>query len=403
MDFSLSTEQHDLLLNVREFMNEHVLPLEDEVQAREVAGETGLGREQLLALQQQGRKRGLWGVSTPVDHGGMGLEMVMQSLVHTEYGRTFVPFEFGGKADNILFYGDDAQKEEFLRPTLEGERISCFAITEPDAGSDARAIKGTATQIEGGRWKINATKKYIGHGHDADFVIVFVRAVDISGQDQGITCFLVDRDRGWTSRLLPAMGERRIAELIFEDVEIPDAYRLGEIGQGFDLAMRWIGNGRVLIPSRVVGSAQRLIEMGVERAQSRETFGHKLADYQGIQWQLADSVIEMEEAKWVTLYAAWRGDAGLDTRFASSLAKISATTTANRVVDRILQIHGALGYTKEMPIERWYRELRYTRIYEGADEIMRRTVAHDLLKGRYVPDNLVQLAPPKSKGLVGAP
>ena len=206
MDFSLSTEQHDLLLNVREFMNEHVLPLEEEVQAREVAGETGLGREQLLALQQQGRKRGLWGVSTPVEHGGMGLEMVMQSLVHTEYGRTFVPFEFGGKADNILFYGDDAQKEEFLRPTLEGERISCFAITEPDAGSDARAIKGTASQIEGGRWKINATKKYIGHGHDADFVIVFVRAVDTSGQDQGITCFLVDRDRGWTSRLLPTMG-----------------------------------------------------------------------------------------------------------------------------------------------------------------------------------------------------
>ena len=393
MDFALSTEQHTLLTRVREFMDEHILPLEDEVQAREVAGEAGLAREQLLELQQEGRKRGLWGISTPVEHGGMGLESVMQSLVNTEYGRTFVPFEFGGKADNILFHGNNSQQEEFLRPTLEGQRISCFAITEPDAGSDARAIKGTATRTPNGGWKINATKKYIGYGHDADFVIVFVRAVDSSSQDQGITCFLVDRDRGWTSRLLPAMGERRIAELTFEDVEVPDSCRLGEIGQGFDLAMQWIGNGRVLIPSRVIGSAQRLVTMGVERAQSRETFGHKLAEYQGIQWQLADSVIELEEAKWVTLYAAWRGDTGLETRFASSLAKLSATTMANRVVDRVLQIHGALGYTKELPLERWYRELRYTRIYEGADEIMRRTVANDLFKGRYVADNLLQLAP----------
>jgi alkylation response protein AidB-like acyl-CoA dehydrogenase len=201
------------------------------------------------------------------------------------------------------------------------------------------------------------------------------------GADGGVTCFLVDRDMGWKSEPIPTMGEWGPASLVFEDVRVPGANVLGEVGKGFELAMRWIGQGRYMIPARAIGAAERMLQMAVDYAKVRVSMGHPIADYQAIQWMIADSQVEIEAAKWLTLYAAWRVREGLDARHVSSIAKLNGATMANRVVDRVLQIHGGMGYTKELPIERWYRELRLLRIFEGTDEIQRRTIARNLIKG----------------------
>jgi len=199
--------------------------------------------------------------------------------------------------------------------------------------------------------------------------------------DKGVTCFLVDRDMGWKSEPIPTMGEWGPASLVFDDVRVPADSVLGEVGGGFDLAMAWIRRGRFMIPARAVGSAERLLQMAIDYAKIRHSMGQPIAGYQAIQWQIADSQVEIESAKWLTLYAAWREQQGLDGRHAASIAKLNGAVMANNVVDRVLQIHGGMGYTKELPIERWYRELRLLRIYEGTDEIQRRTIARNLLKG----------------------
>jgi alkylation response protein AidB-like acyl-CoA dehydrogenase len=351
------------------------MPLEPEVLRNERAGRPGIDPGVLRDLQNKARRSGFWGVNTPEEFGGMDLGAVMAAIVMMECGRSFVPFAFGGYADNILYASNDEQRERYLLPTIEGERISCFAITEPGAGSDARNIRTTA-RPDGGDYVINGEKTFITRGNEADFVMVFAVV-----PDAGVTCFLVDRDMGWKSEPIPTMGEWGPASLVFEDVRVPAASILGEVGQGFELAMSWIRQGRYLIPARAIGSAERLLQMAIDYAKIRQSMGHPIADYQAIQWQIADSQVEIEGAKWLTLYAAWRVQQGLDARHASSIAKLNGAVMANQVVDRVMQIHGGMGYTKELPVERWYRELRLLRIYEGTDEIQRRTIARNLLKG----------------------
>lgn len=387
MDFSLSPDERKLRATTRAFIDSEIIPLEPEVLSREASGEVGLPRVQLRQLQHKAKDSGIWGIATPREFGGMGLGAIMQSVIYTELGRTFVPFDFGGKADNILFSGTPTQREKYLLPTIAGEKLSCFAITEPEAGSDATAIQTTARK-DGDEWVVNGSKKFIGNGHDADFVILFASTDPEKKSRGGITCFLIDRELGWSSEPVPTMGERRLGALHFDNVRVPEENVLGEVGYGFALAMKWISHGRVLIPSRAVGAGERLLGMAVERARTRHTFGQSIGSYQGIQWLLADSAVELEQARWTTLYAAWREEHCLDSRAASSIAKLSGTTMANAVVDRVMQVHGALGYTKELPIERWYRELRHTRIFEGTDEIMRRTIAKELLSGKVIPGDL---------------
>ena len=375
VDFSLSDEERQIRDTVRSFIEKEVMPLEPEVLRNERAGRPGIDPEVLRDLQKKARRSGFWGVNTPEEYGGMDLGAVMAAIVMMECGRSFVPFAFGGYADNILYASNDEQRERYLLPTIEGERISCFAITEPGAGSDARNIRTTA-RPDGGDYVINGEKTFITRGNEADFVMVFAVV-----PDAGVTCFLVDRDMGWKSEPIPTMGEWGPASLVFEDVRVPAASILGEVGQGFDLAMSWIRQGRYLIPARAIGSAERLLQMAIDYAKIRQSMGHPIADYQAIQWQIADSQVEIEGAKWLTLYAAWRVQQGLDARHASSIAKLNGAVMANQVVDRVMQIHGGMGYTKELPVERWYRELRLLRIYEGTDEIQRRTIARNLLKG----------------------
>jgi alkylation response protein AidB-like acyl-CoA dehydrogenase len=186
---------------------------------------------------------------------------------------------------------------------------------------------------------------------------------------------------GWRSEFIQTMGEGGPASLIFEDVRVPHRNILGEIGQGFELGMKWIGKGRYLIPSNALGIAERALGMAIEYANTRETFGAKIGTNQAIQWMIADSEVELEAARWLILRAAWTVDQGGDPRHASSMAKLYGAGMVNRVVDRVMQIHGGMGYTRELPIERWYRQVRLMRIYEGTDEMQRLIISRDLLRG----------------------
>ena len=374
MDFSLSDEETQVRDWVRTFVRKEIAPLEPEVLRRERAHRPGLTDDELRELQLKAKESGFWGVQTPEEYGGMGLGAVLTALLEAELGRSFVPFRFGGHADNILYYANDEQKQRYLLPTIAGERRSCFAISEPGAGSDARAIRATARR-DGDDWIINGEKTFITNGNEADFAMVFATT------SEGVTCFLADRADGWRSEPIDTMGQWGPAALVFEDVRVPSANVLGEVGKGFELAMKWIGRGRYLLPARALGSCERLVEMAMEHARTRVTFGEPIADRQAIQWMIADSAVEIEALRWLVLHAAWLVDRGADSRHAQSMAKLYGGVKANEIVDRVLQIHGGMGYTRELPVERWYRELRLLRIYEGTDEIQRRTIARNLLKG----------------------
>ena len=380
VDLTLNDEEREIRSWVRTFVTKELVPLEQEVLVRERRGERGLRPEELKALRGTAKASGFFGIQTPEDHGGMGLGAVMAALIEVELGRTFVQFTFGGDADNILYDANEEQQRTYLLPTISGERKSCFAITEPGAGSDARAIR-TSARREGDEWVIDGEKTFITGGTEADFVMVFAVTDKERGADGGVTCFLVDRERGWTSQQIDTMGEWGPAALVFKDVRVPHSAILGEEGKGFDLAMRWIGRGRYLLPARALGACERLVEMAMEQAHNRVTFGQPIAERQAIQWMIADSAVEIEALRWLVLAAAWQVDQGLDSRQAQSMAKLYGGVKANEIVDRVLQIHGGMGYTRELPIERWYRELRLLRIYEGTDEIQRRTIARNLLKG----------------------
>ncbi|GGL19095.1 acyl-CoA dehydrogenase family protein [Mangrovihabitans endophyticus] len=381
MDFSLSDEERAIRDTARQFITREVMPLEQEALRRERAHRPGLERSELRELQLKAKEFGFWGLSTPEEYGGMELPAVTQSLIWTEVGRTFVQFKFGGDADNILYFANDEQKKEYLLPTIEGERISCFAITEPGAGSDAANIKLRARQ-DGDDWVLNGEKTFITNGNDADFVIVVAVTDPEKGvRGGGTTAFLVDRAMGWRSEFIQTMGEGGPASLIFDDVRVPARNILGEIGQGFELGMKWIGKGRYLIPSNAIGIAERALGMAVEYANTRETFGKPIATNQAIQWMIADSETELEAARWLILRAAWTVDQGADPRHSSSMAKLYGAGMVNRVVDRVMQIHGGMGYTRELPIERWYRQVRLMRIYEGTDEMQRLIISRDLLRG----------------------
>ena len=381
MDFAMTDEQRAIRETARSFIAKEVMPLESEVLRRERGGEAGMTHDELRTLQAKARDFGFWGLGTPEQYGGADLPAVTQSLVWTELGRTFVPFVFGGETDVILYQANAPQREEYLLPAIEGVRASCFAVTEPDAGSDLTAIRMLARR-DGNDWVLNGEKTFITRGQEADFAIVIAVTDPDLGFRGGFTAFIVDRAMGWTSSTIETMGPARPISMSFDDVRVPARNVLCEVGDGFTLAMEWIGRGRYVIPSRAVGAAERLLEMGIDYSRQRKTFGQPIGEHQMIQAMLADCAVDLESARWLVLLAAWTVDEGRDPRHQSSMAKLSGATMANRVVDRVMQIYGGMGYTREMPIERWYREARLWRIFEGTDEIQRRAIARNLLSGR---------------------
>jgi len=383
MHLRLTEEQKMVQTTIRKFVEKELIPLENEVLRNEREGKPSLSEEKLTELQLKAKKAGFWGINTPEAYGGADIGQMMLAIVSMEVSKTFVPFQFGGSADNILYYGNEEQKEKYLIPTINGDKKSCFAMTEPGAGSDTRNIKMTAIK-DGNEWVLNGEKTFITGGNEADFVMVIAitdkELHEKTGRD-GVTCFIVDRDMGWKSEYIDTMGEWGPAGLIFDNVRVPEENILGELHGGYDLGLEWIGFARWVVGARAVGSAERLLQMAIDYAQERETFGRPIADRQAIQWQIADCAVEIEAAKWLVLNAAFTLDQGEDNRHLASIAKLYGSNMGNNVVDRVLQIHGGMGYTRELPIERWYREARLWRIYDGTDEIQRLIISRNLLKG----------------------
>jgi acyl-CoA dehydrogenase len=380
MDFALTDEQRMILDTTREFVRRELMPLEKEVTRAELESRDFPDRPTVRALQQKAKAAGLWGLMTPEEYGGANLGVLMTALINLETARALVRFQYGGSADNILYGCNAEQKEKYLLPVIAGERQSCFALTEPDTGSDATNINMSAVR-DGDAWVLNGQKVFISGAESADFAIVFAVTDKEKRHRGGITAFLVDRDFGWTTRRIPLMSSWSASEVFFNDVRVPSCNVLGEVGRGFELAMAWIGNGRLMIPARAVGQATRLLEMGLSYAQGRKAFGAPIADYQAIQWMLADSALEIEQVKWMTLRAAWKADCGHDVRHEASMAKLAGAQMVWRVADRMLQVHGGMGYTREVGIERVLREVRVYRIFEGTDEIQKRSIARNLLRG----------------------
>lgn len=395
MDFRLTDEQRMVQETVRNFVEKELMPLENEVLRREREGDRrGLSEEEIRRLQYKAKDIGFWGINAPEEYGGANLDPVMAGLIDMELHRTFVPFEFGGHAPNILYIAlNDEQKKRYLLPIVEGKRQACFALTESSSGSDPASMSTTAVK-QGDEWIINGEKIFITYGNHADFAILFAATDKNKGRDGGITCFLVDRDMGWRSERIETMGGgwHDPATLVFENVRVPEENVIGEVGDGFKYAMTFINHNRGwVIPSWCIGGAERLLNMAIEWSNNRVSFGKPLAERQAIQWMIADSATEIEAAKWIFLRAAWMakeegswkdGKDSIQFRHQSSMSKLYSTNMINRVVDRVMQIHGGIGYTKESPIERWYREVRVWRIFEGSDEMLRRSIATNLLNNK---------------------
>src|SRR5438132_4255462 len=246
MDFGLSDEEKMILQTVREFTDKEVRPLLPEVQKAEIRGERFPDRATVKALQAKARTAGLWGLQTPEEYGGANLTSVLNALIAMELGRSLVSFNFGGGADNILFAGTDEQKQRYLVPTIEGQRHSCFALSEPNTGSDATNIQARAVQ-DGGDWVIDGQKTWISNAHQADYAIVFAVTDPVKRARGGITAFLVDRDMGWTERPIALMSSWEASDMWFDSVRVPECNVLGTVGDGFGLAMQWIGRGRINI------------------------------------------------------------------------------------------------------------------------------------------------------------
>ncbi|SEK03792.1 Acyl-CoA dehydrogenase [Sphingomonas sp. OV641] len=381
IDFTPTQEQQALIDVVRRFVREEIVPLEADLDP----DASELHPEDAARLEAKVRALGLYGMDIPEEFGGAGLDVVTRTLLAFEMtqhrGGLYAPCYgvFGGAGLAQLYDATDDQKERYLYPMLRGEKHGYFGLSEPSGGSDpARAIRTRAVQ-DGDDWIINGSKLWISGADRADFGVVFTRTGE--GRE-GITAFIVDTDTpGFqVRRVVHTMRSTHYAtELSFDDVRVSDRNRLGDVGKGFALANGRLSAQRIPYAAQCVGVAEVAHRMAVAYSKLRETFGQPLAARQGIQWMLVENEIDLRSARLLVLQAAAKADAGEPFRTEAAVAKIVATEGAGRVVDRAIQIHGGLGVSKELPLERWYRELRIRRIGEGPTEVQKVIIARDLL------------------------
>ena len=365
----------------RRFMKEEVCPAEDKVEHDAFSLPLAL----LEPLKKRAREIGLWAVRAPVEYGGGGLSLLGTAVVAEETARcrmgAYVPAcgATGSNPPAPVLLGTRAQIEKFAIPAIRDGLKAFVAISEAAGGSDpARSIR-TRAVLKSDRYILNGTKLWITGAAQANWGLVFARTGE-QGQRGGITCFIVEgKPKGMSCKEIPVIRSYSPYEVHFEDVEIPVEHRLGEEGQGFALCEKWLIEGRVPYAAGTIGIAQEALRIAIDWARERQTFGSRLADKQAIQWMIADSEMELRAARLLVYEAARRADAGQDFKVESSIAKVVATETAGRVVDRCIQILGGMGVAKEMPLERWYRELRIKRIGEGPSEVHRMVLARNLL------------------------
>jgi acyl-CoA dehydrogenase len=319
-------------------------------------------------------------MDVPEEQGGQGLGTLGACLVAEELFKHPAMFEFGGSPEPVLYEAEGELRERYLKGVVEGGLRSCYAFTEPDAGSDFARIRTTAVR-KGGDWIINGTKVFISEADRADFCILFA-STDPPLGGRGITCFLIDKGTpGFElSRPIPTMGDGwEPYELTFHDCVVSDAQRLGEVNGGWALASEQLTHGRLKIAAFQLGIAQRCIDLAVDWAKQRITWGKPIATRQAVQWMLADSAVELDAARLLVYRAAAMADNGEHIRNEAFMAKLYATEMAQRVTDRCLQIFGGLGYSREVPVQSFYRQVRVWRIGHGTAEVHRWMIARNML------------------------
>jgi butyryl-CoA dehydrogenase len=379
VDLDLTEEQQLLQKSVREFAEAEVKPHAKEID------ETGRFP---LDTFKKAAELGLTGVAVPENYGGAGMDHISYAIVIEEISRVcastgvILSVQNSLYCDPVLRFGTDEQKQKFLVPFARGEKIGCYALTEPQAGSNAAALTTKAVR-KGDTYVISGTKAWITNGGAADAAIVYVNTQPEKGE-KGITALVVEKGtRGFAvGKEEKKLGINATActELSFTDCEVPVGNRIGNEGEGYKVALSTLDGGRIGIASQATGIAQGAFEAALSYAQQRQAFGHPISDFQAIQFMLADMATEIDAARLLTRRAAWKQDSGARFTMEASIAKLFASEMSTRVAHKAIQIHGGYGYSREYPVERAYRDARITEIYEGTSEIQRLVIAAWVLK-----------------------
>ena len=381
MDFSLSEEQNLLVSSIRGFIESELRPLEEDIE------KTGrLADDVASEIRAKSRELGLYAVNIPTKYGGGGLSVLDWMIAEEQFGRTsdiLVRRAFGNVYE-ILLEGTDAQIETYLIPAVRGDRTFSVAFTEPEAGSDAAAIKTRAVRKNDG-WVLNGSKHFISDGLYSDFFIVTAVTNPDAGA-RGISTFILDKGlAGFTvGRDQPMMGLKGTShvEMHFENVKLNESCLLGKEGQGLKLALATLGRVRLAqVSARAVGRSSMILDSCLRYSKDRRQFGSAIGEFQMIQHMLADSAMEINACRLALWQTASRIDAGEEARGAISMLKVQASEMLGRVVDRAVQIYGGAGYCCDLPIERYYRDARIARIYDGTSEIHRMVMARQMMKG----------------------
>jgi len=382
VDLELTPEQCLIVSTVRDFVERELYPHEDEVERLDE-----VPAELASSIRARAIAAGLYAANMPAELGGGGLDAVSVVLAERELGRASYALQMlVERPSNILQACVGEQRERYLLPCIRGERHDCVAMTEPEAGSDVRSMSTTAKR-DGADYIINGTKHFISHADVADFVILFAATGSEEtsrGPHKPITALLVDRDTPGMSirRGPPCVSNRGYhqCELTFTDCRVPGTARLGEEGRGLELMGQWLGASRLTVAATSVGRARRVVEAATQWAAGRRQFGQPIGRFQGVGFPLADMATELEAAELLTLRAAARLDHGVMTDADAAMAKVFASEMLGRVTDRTVQIFGGMGLMSELPVERWWRDARVERIWDGTSEIQRHIIARSLLR-----------------------
>ncbi|UCD57512.1 MAG: acyl-CoA dehydrogenase [Candidatus Hydrogenedentota bacterium] len=379
MDFELTEEQRMIQEMARNFAEKEVAP---------VAAELDETHRFPTELARKMGELGLMGIAVPEEYGGAGMDYVSYVVALEEISRACANTGVIMSANNslacapVLANGTEEQKKRFLAPMAAGEKIGCFGLTEPSAGSDAANQKTTAV-LDGDNWVLNGNKVFITNGTHADIAVIFAMTDKEKGS-KGISTFVVEKG---TPGFSAGQAEKKLglnasgtAELVFEDCRIPENQLLGQRGQGFKIALQTLDGGRIGIAAQAVGIARAAMEQSARYALEREQFNQPIAKFQAIQWMLADMATEIDAARLLAYRAARLQDSGQRYTKEAAMAKLFASETAMKTATKAVQIHGGYGYSKEYPVERYFRDAKITEIYEGTSEIQRLVIAANVLR-----------------------
>jgi len=391
VDFEIPAETREIQAKVRKFVQEHCIPAEKEL-------EQGRPYKEVLSeLRAKARSQGLWMPFVPKEYGGMGLGQLANALVQMELGESSLgalALNTQGPDDatilTLLTYGTEYQKEKFLKPLLNGEKRICYSMTEKAAGADATGMQTRAVR-DGDNWILNGEKWFSSAASVADIAVIMAKTNPDAPRHQQFSTFIVELPNpGYQIvRDIPTMAiEGPLthilggghAEVIIKDLVVPHENLLGGEGNGFAMGQHRLAYGRLRHGMHNVAMAQRALDMATKRVIERSTFGKPLAERQGVQWMLADCATELYIARLMLLHIAYKAEKGLDIRQENSIAKVFLANMVHKVVDTAIQLHGALGYSLDTPLARWYTAIRSQRLVDGPDEVHRWTVGRNVIK-----------------------